>query len=42
MISGVADPDEVQELLAAGADEFRKKPFEINGIISLVAELLHG
>ena len=40
IISGVADPDEVEELLKAGADEFIKKPFEIDAVISRVAEIL--
>ena len=40
IISGVADPDEVEELLKAGADEFIKKPFEIDVVISRVAEIL--
>jgi excisionase family DNA binding protein len=39
-ISGVADPDEVAELMAAGADEFIKKPFEIDAVISRMAELV--
>ncbi|UCG16898.1 MAG: response regulator [Phycisphaerales bacterium] len=39
-ISGVADPDEVTELMAAGADEFIKKPFEIDAVISRMAELV--
>jgi two-component system OmpR family response regulator len=40
LISGVADPDEVKELLKAGADEFIKKPFEIDAVISRIAEVL--
>jgi excisionase family DNA binding protein len=40
VISGVADPDEIQDLLAAGADEFIKKPFDINVVIDRVAELV--
>jgi len=39
-VSGVADPDEIQELIAAGADEFIKKPFEIDAVIGRMAELL--
>lgn len=38
VISGVADPDEVKELLAAGANEFIRKPFDINAVISRIAE----
>ncbi len=41
IISGVADPDEVRELMAAGADEFIKKPFEIESVISKVAEMVN-
>jgi len=40
VISGVADPDEVRELQAAGADEFIKKPFDINAVIDRVAEMV--
>ena len=40
IISGVADPDEVDELLNAGADEFIKKPFEIDAVISRIADLV--
>lgn len=39
-ISGVADPDEVNELRSSGADEFIRKPFDINGVISRMSELL--
>jgi CheY-like chemotaxis protein len=39
-VSGVADPDEIQELMSAGADEFIKKPFEIDAVIGKMAELL--
>ena len=38
--SGVADPDEIQELLDAGADEFIRKPFMISTVIDRIAELL--
>ncbi|HEY3245732.1 MAG TPA: response regulator [Phycisphaerae bacterium] len=40
IISGVADPDEVNGLKTAGADDFIKKPFDINGVIARVAELV--
>ncbi|MDO8629978.1 MAG: response regulator, partial [Phycisphaerales bacterium] len=40
VISGVADPDEVAELKAAGADEFIRKPFDINAIINRIADLV--
>ncbi len=38
--SGVADPDEVQELLSSGADEFIRKPFVIQTVIDRVATML--
>lgn len=38
IISGVADPDEIAELRSAGADDFLKKPFQID---ELIARLLH-
>lgn len=41
VISGVADPDEIAELRSAGADEFIRKPFDINGVIARVAEMVH-
>ncbi len=40
VISGVADPDEVAELKAAGADEFIRKPFDITTVIGRISELL--
>jgi excisionase family DNA binding protein len=40
LISGVADPAEVEMLLEAGADEFIKKPFQIDQVINRMAELL--
>lgn len=40
IVSGVADPEEVEELLAAGADEFIKKPFQIDLVIDRIAALL--
>ncbi len=40
IISGVVDPDEVNGLLAAGADEFIKKPFDIERLIAKMSELL--
>ncbi len=40
VISGVADPDEVAELKAAGADEFIRKPFDINAIIHRIGDLV--
>lgn len=40
IISGVADPDEVQELRLAGADDFIRKPFDINEVISRMVDLV--
>ncbi len=40
-ISGVADPDEVEELRLAGADDFIRQPFDINVVIQRMAELLN-
>lgn len=42
IISGVADPDEVRELKAAGADEFIRKPFDINAVITRLSQLVSG
>ncbi len=39
-VSGVADPDEVQELRDAGADDFIRKPFVISEVIDRIAEML--
>jgi excisionase family DNA binding protein len=41
VISGVADPDEVEELRASGADEFIRKPFHIDAVIARMLELLN-
>lgn len=40
MMSGVADPDEIEELLQGGADEFVRKPFDIKAVIERMTELL--
>ena len=40
IISGVADPDEIEDLKAAGADDFIRKPFEIEHVISRMGEML--
>lgn len=42
VISGVADPDEVEELRRAGADDFIRKPFDINKVIARIVELLEA
>ena len=40
VISGVADPDDVKELMEAGADQFVRKPFDINEVIDSICTLL--
>ncbi len=40
IVSGVVKRDEIDELLKGGADDFVKKPFNINELIERVAELL--
>ena len=40
IVSGVANQDEINELLKAGADEFVKKPFNIEKLIERIGELL--
>lgn len=40
-ISGVADPDEVEELRRAGADEFIRKPFDIDAMVCRISEFLN-
>ena len=40
IISGAANPAEVDDLLKAGADEFIKKPFNIENVIERMTELL--
>ena len=39
-ISGVVAPDEVERLLSAGADDFIKKPFEIDQLVDRIGTLL--
>lgn len=39
-ISGVVRPDEIKTLLSAGADDFVKKPFDVDKLIARMAELL--
>ena len=41
IISGVADPEEIEELKAAWADDFIRKPFEIDHVISRMAAMLN-
>ncbi len=40
VISGVADPDDVKDLMDAGADQFVRKPFDINAVIDSMCKLL--
>ncbi len=40
IVSGVVNQDEINDLLKAGADEFVKKPFNIERLIERVCELL--
>ena len=40
IVSGVVNPDEINELLRSGADEFVKKPFNIEKLIERVGQLL--
>lgn len=39
-VSGVVNQDEVKGLLAAGADDFVKKPFNVKALVARMAELL--
>jgi two-component system OmpR family response regulator len=40
IVSGVVKRDEIEELLKSGADDFVKKPFNINELVDRMAELL--
>jgi len=42
IISGVANKPEVDGLLAAGADDFIKKPFNIETVLERIAQLVQG
>lgn len=42
IISGVVNPAEVQELMEAGADDFIKKPFNIENVIERMVELVRS
>ncbi len=42
MISGVADPDEIAALRASGADDFLKKPFQIDELIGRILNLVQA
>jgi len=39
IISGMADPTEIDGLMAAGADDFIKKPFNIEKVVERISEL---
>lgn len=39
-VSGVVEPQEIERLKAAGADEFIKKPFDIAQVIERIADLV--
>ncbi len=40
ILSGVADPEEVEELQSSGIDDFIRKPFDIKIVIARMTELL--
>lgn len=40
IVSGVIKPDEIEELMTVGADEFMKKPFSIDELVNKMSELL--
>ncbi len=40
-VSGVVEPDEIEHLKRIGADDFVKKPFDIDDLISRIAELVN-
>jgi len=42
IVSGVVNQDEINDLLKAGADDFVKKPFNIEKLIERVGELLQS
>jgi excisionase family DNA binding protein len=41
IISGVVNQEEIASLLKAGADEFFKKPFNLEKLLTRITELLH-
>ena len=40
IVSGVVNREEIDELLQSGADDFMKKPFNINDLVDRLAEML--
>ena len=40
IVSGVVNPDEIEELMKAGANDFVKKPFNIEKLIERIGQLL--
>jgi DNA-binding response OmpR family regulator len=40
LLSGAADPREVEELMNAGADAFVRKPFDIEQLVAKIAAML--
>jgi excisionase family DNA binding protein len=40
IISGMVDPNEIEQLMQAGADDFIKKPFNIEKVIERIIELV--
>jgi two-component system, OmpR family, response regulator len=42
IVSGVVNPEEISELMKAGADDFVKKPFNIEKLIERITQLLES
>jgi DNA-binding response OmpR family regulator len=40
IVSGVVNQDEINDLLKSGADDFVKKPFNIEKLIERIGEML--